>query len=232
MSLTGRTRTSDLGMTTEFTVPALPTELRWVICPLALFKSKKQNGSNKTTVTGLEPATAGSEVQRAIHCATRSVAVLTKELGQMWKTRKEEKEQKAQERERAKESKQKCMELMSAQRYFSTRKKMALQKNKVWTWSVLLLVSMKRSIERKTTGRQTAVNLKFFFPSSKARRRRKKLKASEWEKNSNRIGLNESQCKNCSWQVQLPRALMPKRQTNELCAHGYKFQSCEFAHKS
>ena len=39
---------------------------------------------------------------------------------------------------------------------------------------------------------------------------------------SDRIGLNESQCKNCSWQVQLPRALMPKRQTNELYAHGYK----------
>jgi len=42
------------------------------------------------------------------------------------------------------------------------------------------------------------------------------------QKFSNRIGLNESQCKNCSWQVQLPRALMPKRQTNELYAHGYK----------
>lgn len=51
----------------------------------------------------------------------------------------------------------------------------------------------------------------------------KKLKneTRKEKKISNRIGLNESQCKNCSWQVQLPRALMPKRQTNELYAHGY-----------
>lgn len=45
--------------------------------------------------------------------------------------------------------------------------------------------------------------------------------ARKSKKTVDRIGLNESQCKNCSWQVQLPRALLPKRQTNELYAHGY-----------
>ena len=59
---------------------------------------------------------------------------------------------------------------------------------------------------------------KFPFSLLKGEREAEK----ETSKFSNRIGLNESQCKNCSWQVQLPRALMPKRQTNELYAHGYK----------
>ena len=54
----------------------------------------------------------------------------------------------------------------------------------------------------------------------KKKKRRKERKKKKQQCN-NRIGLNESQCKNCSWQVQLPRALMPKGQTNELYAHGY-----------
>lgn len=226
MSLTGRTRTSDLGMTTEFTVPRSSNWATVSHLSARLVQEQETKWFEQDNRDGTRTRNRWIRSPARYPLRHTVCRCLDQRIGSNVEDKKRRKERES------KRVKQKCMELMSAQRYFSTRKKMALQKNKVWTWSVLLLVSMKRSIERKTTGRQTAVNLKFFFPSSKARRRRKKLKASEWEKNSNRIGLNESQCKNCSWQVQLPRALMPKRQTNELCAHGYKFQSCEFAHKS
>ncbi len=55
-------------------IPCSTTELR----TLFFLFLKKKKIYNTPTVTGLEPATAGFEVQRAIHCATRSYIYIFK----------------------------------------------------------------------------------------------------------------------------------------------------------